>query len=64
MVDKYDAARREAHRMADLRRLYRVLTEELDAIAQETDPSQPSNPRMPDDWVQDVKPATAPRDST
>lgn len=42
-------ARREADRMALLKRVYRVLTEELDAIVEEEAGQSPSW-SMPDDW--------------
>ena len=50
VVDEDDAARRETTRMAFLKRVYRVLTEELDAIDQQTDVAVPAAWKMPDGW--------------
>ena len=50
VLDEADAARREAGRTALLKRVYRVLTEELDAINQGVQAGEAANWKMPDEW--------------
>ena len=50
VVDESDAARRETNRMAAIKRVYRILTEELDAMNQSDDATRPATWTMPDEW--------------
>lgn len=50
VLDEADAARRESGRAALLKRVYRVLTEELDAIEQNAGTAAAADWKMPDEW--------------